>query len=99
MNSIEFEFIEFNRISFMKLSLLEIRHLGISLNHSDVLSDMVACSDGSFTHVLFYYGFVIAADTARSSIAAARAHCVVRDLLKPLYIISFHPWVPWWLRL
>ena len=48
----------------MKISHLEIRYLGISLDHSDVLSDTVACSDGSFTHVLFCYGFVNAADTA-----------------------------------
>ena len=48
----------------MKISHLEIRYLGISLDHSDVLSDTVACSDGSFTHVLFCYGFVNADDTA-----------------------------------
>ena len=49
---------------FTKLSHLEIGHLGISLDYSDVLSDIVTCPYKSIIQVLHCCGFVLAAATA-----------------------------------
>lgn len=64
--------------NFLLLSHLEAEHLEIDLDHSNVLSDTVTCPDRSFTCVLCCCGFVI---------VAARAPCVVQDLLNPVHII------------